>query len=193
MAYTAWSGGRPDRSLPGAGRRGDSESYARERVHVDGQAAGGQRDEADEILAGQAKAGWGCGTWPSWPRRSGLVPSGRAGPGPGRGFDDRSVKIQTTFQGAGVLHGDLTPECAASCGAVLDALGGLAGKRGRPEQGAAVPRRAPRGDAPPGRRGGCCRSGPGSRLSPEGPGSRSRPWSTSAWPGCSTSTAGPSP
>src|SRR5689334_7060487 len=29
------------------------------------------------------------------------------------GFDDRSVKIQTTFDGAGVIHGDLTPECAS--------------------------------------------------------------------------------
>jgi hypothetical protein len=37
------------------------------------------------------------------------------------------VKIQTTFQGAGVLHGDLTPECASIVGTVLDALGGLAG------------------------------------------------------------------
>jgi hypothetical protein len=46
---------------------------------------------------------------------------------PDDGFDDRSVTIQTTFQGAGVLHGDLTPECASIVGTVLDALGGLAG------------------------------------------------------------------
>jgi len=41
---------------------------------------------------------------------------------PGDGFDDRSVKLQTTFEGAGVLAGDLTPECAAVVTAVLDAL-----------------------------------------------------------------------
>ena len=46
---------------------------------------------------------------------------------PDKDFDDRSVTIQTTFQGAGVLHGDLTPECASIVGTVLDALGGLAG------------------------------------------------------------------
>ena len=28
-------------------------------------------------------------------------------------FGDRSVRLETTFEGAGVLCGDLTPECAA--------------------------------------------------------------------------------
>src|SRR5579862_3921935 len=32
------------------------------------------------------------------------------------GFDDRSVRLETTFEGAGVLGGDLTPECAAGAG-----------------------------------------------------------------------------
>ncbi len=41
---------------------------------------------------------------------------------PDDGFDDRSVRLETTFQGAGVLNGDLTPECAAVVTAVLDAL-----------------------------------------------------------------------
>ena len=47
---------------------------------------------------------------------------------PGRDFADRAVKLATTFGGAGVLHGDLTPECAAVVGRVLDALGAPAGK-----------------------------------------------------------------
>ena len=42
-------------------------------------------------------------------------------------FEDRSVKLETTFGGAGVLHGDLTPECAAVVGTVLDALSAPAG------------------------------------------------------------------
>jgi hypothetical protein len=42
--------------------------------------------------------------------------------GPDDGFDDRSVRLETTFQGAGVLNGDLTPECAAVVTTVLDAL-----------------------------------------------------------------------
>ena len=42
----------------------------------------------------------------------------RSRPGdPGRdedgAFEDRSVKLETTFEGAGVLSGDLTPECAS--------------------------------------------------------------------------------
>ena len=42
-------------------------------------------------------------------------------------FEDRSVKLETTFGGAGVLHGHLTPECAAVVGTVLDALSAPAG------------------------------------------------------------------
>ena len=42
-------------------------------------------------------------------------------------FEDRSVKLETTFGGAGVLHGDLTPECASMVGTVLDALAAPAG------------------------------------------------------------------
>jgi len=47
---------------------------------------------------------------------------------PDAAFKDRSVKLATTFGGAGVLHGDLTAECAAIVGQVLDALGAPAGK-----------------------------------------------------------------
>ena len=47
--------------------------------------------------------------------------------GPDDGFDDRSVRLETTFDGAGVLAGDLTPECAAVVTAVLDALSAPAG------------------------------------------------------------------
>ena len=46
---------------------------------------------------------------------------------PGRAFEDRAVRLETTFDGAGVLTGDLTPQCAAVVGAVLDALSAPAG------------------------------------------------------------------
>jgi len=46
---------------------------------------------------------------------------------PDGGFDDRSVRLETTFEGAGVLNGDLTPECASVVTAVLDALSAPAG------------------------------------------------------------------
>jgi len=37
-------------------------------------------------------------------------------------FEDRQVRVETTFAGAGVISGDLTPECAAVVTAVLEAL-----------------------------------------------------------------------
>ncbi len=46
---------------------------------------------------------------------------------PGRALEDRSVRLETTFGGAEVLSGDLTPECAAAITAVLDALSAPAG------------------------------------------------------------------
>jgi hypothetical protein len=45
-----------------------------------------------------------------------------APPDPDRPFTDRSLKLDTTFDGAGVLRGELTPECAAMLGAVLSRL-----------------------------------------------------------------------
>jgi len=40
---------------------------------------------------------------------------------------DRALFLDTTFDGAGVLRGDLTPECTAMVQAVLDALAAPAG------------------------------------------------------------------
>jgi hypothetical protein len=39
------------------------------------------------------------------------------------GFDDRFIQVGTTFGGAGVIRGNLTPGCAAAVQAVLEALG----------------------------------------------------------------------
>ena len=47
---------------------------------------------------------------------------------PDRAFADRGVRLETTFAGAGVMTGDLTPECAAVVAKVLDALSAPAGK-----------------------------------------------------------------
>jgi len=38
-------------------------------------------------------------------------------------FKDRSLRLGTTFDGAGVLRGELSPDCAAAVAAVLEALG----------------------------------------------------------------------
>ena len=37
-------------------------------------------------------------------------------------FEDRRLRVETTFAGAGVISGDLTPECAAVVTAVLESL-----------------------------------------------------------------------
>jgi hypothetical protein len=55
------------------------------------------------------------------------VPGGGDGGDPGQELDDRSVRLEKTFQDAGVLTGDLTPECTAVVSAVLDALSAPAG------------------------------------------------------------------
>src|SRR6266498_2265761 len=43
------------------------------------------------------------------------------------GFDDRRLRLDRTFRGAGRLDADLTPACSAALAAVLDALGQKAG------------------------------------------------------------------
>jgi len=84
-----------------------------------GSAGGDGVGDADTGSSGGAGgAGGGGGGWTA--------------PGEGAGdqdqlFDDRSVRLSTTFGGAGVLTGDLTPECAAAVEMVLDALSARAG------------------------------------------------------------------
>jgi hypothetical protein len=86
------------------------------------------RDESDELLLAAAAAGLGLPDLGAlfaemYERARGDLPD----EDPARGFADRGVQLETTFQGAGVLNGDLTPECAAVVGTVLDALSAPAG------------------------------------------------------------------
>src|SRR5512146_62812 len=64
-------------------------------------------------------------------------PGGDSLPGSGRDevFEDRALRLLVTFQGAGVLHGDLTPECAEIVNTVLDALAAPAGPEDDRDQG----------------------------------------------------------
>ncbi len=80
------------------------------------------RAEAEEILVAAARAGVDL---------RGLaaicaeIRARTAEPDPDDDNDprlDRGLSLDTTFDGAGVVHGDLTPECAAMVQAVLDAL-----------------------------------------------------------------------
>jgi hypothetical protein len=80
------------------------------------------RQDADEILVTAARAGV---------NREDLavlfaemyalsLPGPQDDPEPD--FENRKLRLETTFAGAGVMSGDLTPECAAVVTAVLDTL-----------------------------------------------------------------------
>ncbi len=85
------------------------------------------RAAADEILIAAARAG------ASRADLAGLAAEiyARSRPDgeddPGLGFEDRQVRVETTFGGAGVITGDLTPECTAIVTAVLESLSAPAG------------------------------------------------------------------
>jgi hypothetical protein len=80
------------------------------------------RDSADAILVSAAQMGM------ELPDLAALAAEIEARARPdvpdadGPRFEDRAVKLETTFGGAGVMTGDLSPECAAVVTAVLDAL-----------------------------------------------------------------------
>jgi hypothetical protein len=80
------------------------------------------RDTADEQLLAAFAGGLGLADLASlfaemYVRARGDLPD----QDPDREFADREVKLATTIGGAGVVHGDLTAECAAAVAAVLDA------------------------------------------------------------------------
>jgi Domain of unknown function (DUF222) len=80
------------------------------------------RDAADGILVAAARAGARkedlAGLAAEIYARS--LPDSEDDPEPD--LEDRKLRVETTFAGAGVITGDLTPECAAVVTAVLDAL-----------------------------------------------------------------------
>src|ERR1700730_16878566 len=91
-----------------------SESYARTICLWTGKLPRDSRPAADEILAGAARSGVDLADLAALAAeiyaRSRPEPPDQDQDGT---FEDRSVKLATTFEGAGVLHGDLTPECAS--------------------------------------------------------------------------------
>jgi hypothetical protein len=86
------------------------------------------RGDADVFLLGAAAGGMGLhdlGKLAEEIRRQCALPDTDGDDG----FAGRSLHLDTTFDGAGKLDGNLTPQCAAALQAVLDALG----KRRGPE------------------------------------------------------------
>jgi hypothetical protein len=125
VSYTAWvrrAGDHP--RVFAALAAGDlPESVARVLCQWTSRLPQDERDAADDKLVAAALAGM------SLAELAGLFgeiyeQSRSASPDQDTGetFEDRAVRLITTFQGAGVLSGDLTPECAEAVAAVLDAL-----------------------------------------------------------------------
>jgi hypothetical protein len=105
-----------------------SESYGRAICRWTDRLPEKFREESDELLVKAAAAGLGLADLSAlfaemYERARADLPD----EDPAREFADRGVRLETTFQGAGVLNGDLTPECAAVVGKVLDALSAPAG------------------------------------------------------------------
>jgi hypothetical protein len=130
VAYTSWArrtGTHP--RVIAALAAGDevSESVARSICEWTDKLPEDCRDAADAILVAAARSG---ASQEDLARLAAEIDARSRPPdpdGPDDGFEDRSVRLETTFEGAGVLGGDLTPECAAVVGAVLDALSAPAG------------------------------------------------------------------
>ena len=112
-AYTAWARrATAHRRVAAALTDGDmSESYARTICEWSDKLPEHCRDAADAILVAAAKAGAGQQDL------AGLAAE----------IYTRSLRVETTFEGAGVISGDLTPECAAVVTAVLESLSAPAG------------------------------------------------------------------
>jgi Domain of unknown function (DUF222) len=105
-----------------------SESYGRTICQWTDRMPEKFREESDELLVAAAAAGLGLADLGAlfaemYEQARGDLPD----EDPDGPLEDRAVRLETTFQGAGVLTGDLTPECAAVVSAVLDALSAPAG------------------------------------------------------------------
>jgi hypothetical protein len=120
--------------------RGQDPDYGPGQDRIPGQEQGGNqerdRDPGREGGGSQGREGGGSqGRDPAEGGQSGEHgQSGERGNSGANGdhvedavLDDRSVRLAMTFGGAGVIRGDLTPECAQVVQAVLDALSARAG------------------------------------------------------------------
>jgi hypothetical protein len=104
------------------------ESYARTICAWSDKLPPGSQDNADEVLTGAVLTGADLATLAGFAADLYLrsLPD-TSSQDADEEFDDRSVKVATTFEGAGVIHGNLTPQCAALVTEVLDALSAPAG------------------------------------------------------------------
>jgi hypothetical protein len=130
VGHTAWAkrvGAHP-KVLAALAARQVSQSVGRMICLWTGKLPEKFREESDELLVTAAAAGLdlrdlGAMFAEMYERARSELPDDD----PDGLLEDRAVRLVTTFQGAGVLNGDLTPECAAAVTAVLHALSAPAG------------------------------------------------------------------
>ena len=110
---------------------GISESWAKEIAAWTDQLPAGKRDEADQILLDAAADGLPLEDiavlaqkiHQTWKAQHPDPDDGNGDDGDEDGFEDRYLRLGTTFGGAGKVGGDLTAACAAALQAVFDSLG----------------------------------------------------------------------
>ena len=130
VAHTAWArrAATHPRVVAALATGELSESYGRTICQWTGKLPEDCREAADAILLSAAQAGMDLRDLAGlaaeiYERSRSELPD----EDPAQAFEDRAVRLVTTFAGAGVMTGDLTPECAAVVGTVLDALSAPAG------------------------------------------------------------------
>jgi hypothetical protein len=130
-AHTAWArraAAHPEVNAALAAGDVVSESYARTICEWSDKLPEDCRPVTDAILVAAARVGAALEDLAKlaaeiYARSLPDTPDG----GPDDSFEDRSLRVETTFEGAGVISGDLTPECAAVVTAVLESLSAPAG------------------------------------------------------------------
>ena len=104
-----------------------SESVARIICQWTGKLPAECRNPADEILIAAARAGAREEDLAALAAEIYARSLSDSEDDPEPRFEDRRVRVETTFAGAGIIHGDLTPDCAAVVTAVLESLSAPAG------------------------------------------------------------------
>src|SRR6266568_1356857 len=127
MAYTAWvrRAAIHPQMVQALAAGQISESFARTLCTWTDRLPGDCREAADEILL--AAAGQGLDLRGLAELAAEMLARSQPQDQDGA-FEDRAVKLEATFDGAGVLTGELTPECASVVNTVLDALSAPAGE-----------------------------------------------------------------
>ncbi len=108
-----------------------SDSWAKEIAKWTDRLPDDKRDEADQILLDAAAQGLPLEDLATlarsidetWKAQRPDPDDGNGDDGDEDGFEDRSLRMGTTFGGAGKLSGDLTAGCAAALQAIFDSLG----------------------------------------------------------------------